>query len=88
MTIKHHSGWEEERFMNKKYKDYSTFLFATPSFTQGFASAIDLGGTLVVYNSSRSDEEADRRALASDWDAVGADLWTAIVDELQRRTED
>ena len=68
-----------------KYKSYSTFLFANPSFTQGFASAIDIGGTLTVYNTSSTPEEADRRAIASDWAAVWDDLWAAIRDELQQR---
>ena len=74
--------------MNKKYKDYSTFLFATPSFTQGIASAVDLGGTLAVYNSSESEEEADRRAIAADWAAVWSDFWAVIADEFQQRREE
>ena len=71
-------------YMNK-YRNYSTFLFANPSFTQGLASALDIGGTLVVYNASSSTEEADRRAIASDWAAVWDDLRAAIKDELQQR---
>ncbi len=50
------------------------FLFAMPSFLSGFASAIDLGGTLHHPNVLRSTEEADLMALRSDWIAIGKDI--------------
>jgi hypothetical protein len=50
------------------------FLFATPSFMGGVATAFDLGATLVEYNQSRSSQEADMRALRADWAAVCDDL--------------
>jgi hypothetical protein len=54
--------------------DRAGFLFAAPSFLGGMASVLDMGGTLVTYNISETPEEADSRALASDWAAVGDDL--------------
>lgn len=54
------------------------FLFADPGFVQGMASALDLGGTLVVYNVSENGLEADARAIASDWAIVGKDIERAI----------
>jgi hypothetical protein len=53
-------------------------LFARPSFMSGVARALDLGGTFDEYNRSPSPEDADVRALHSDWMAVGADMQKAI----------
>jgi len=57
---------------------YFGFLFARPSFLEGVARALDLGGTLQEYNSSRSPEQADALALEADWRVVGADLLRAM----------
>ena len=58
---------------------YSTdYLFATPSFSRGMASVLDLGATLTRYNISDSPEEADAKAIASDWGMVGQDIRFAI----------
>lgn len=56
----------------------SDFLFALPSFVEGIARNIDIFGTLQVYNSSPSPEEADARALRKDWEAVGGDIRSAM----------
>jgi hypothetical protein len=63
-----------------KYGQDTGFLFAAPSFLQGFASALDLSGTLVEYNVSASVQEADARAIASDWAVIGKDIYTATED--------
>lgn len=60
-------------------KDYTSLLFARPSFLTGFARVLDIGDTLTEYNRSPSPEEADRNALRSDWRAVGDDLRVAIA---------
>ncbi len=57
-----------------KYCEDTGFLFATPSWLQGVASALDLGGTLVEYNVSKTPEEADIKAIASDWAITGKDI--------------
>lgn len=51
--------------------NFSDFLFATPSFTEGAARLFDFGGTLQEYNTSPTPEEADALALHADWAAVG-----------------
>jgi len=53
------------------------FLFGSLGFFEGMARALDLGGTMVVYNDSPTPEEADNRALDSDWRAVGHDIESA-----------
>ncbi len=54
------------------------FLFANPSFLQGIASAIDIGGTLIEYNASMTPQAADARAIASDWAITGKDIIAAV----------
>ncbi len=61
-----------------KYDEDSGFLFAPPGFIQGLASVLDLGGTLVEYNISRTPQEADMKAIASDWAITGKDIQIAI----------
>lgn len=55
------------------------FLFAMPSFISGFGSVIDLGGTMEIFNESRSPSEADRLAMANDWAVVGNDIRNAMA---------
>lgn len=50
------------------------FLVARPSFWSGIGRLLDLWGKFDAYNTSRSPEEADMRALYSDWRNVGQDL--------------
>jgi hypothetical protein len=64
--------------MNSKASARTDFLFALPSFGSGFARALDLDGTFDAYNSSATEEEADERAIASDWLVVGKDLREAL----------
>ena len=58
---------------------YSTFLFARPSFLEGVARVLDIGGTLNVYNASPTPELADYLAVYSDWLAAGADITDAMI---------
>ncbi len=55
----------------------STFLFARPSFLEGMARVMDLGATMQVYNDSKTEKEADLKALRKDWEAVGEDVVSA-----------
>ncbi len=60
---------------------YSTFLFARPSFLEGMARIIDIGGVLNVYHTARTPQEADAIASACDWSAVGQDIMGAMEAE-------
>ena len=61
--------------MDEEEKDLQTdFLFAQPSFWSGAARLLDLWGKFDNYNVSQSPEEADMRALYSDWRITGQDL--------------
>jgi len=59
---------------------YTDFLVASPSFLSGFARTLDIGATLREhsYAFSPTPEEADLRAVASDWRMVGTDLRVAV----------
>ncbi len=56
------------------------FLFSMPSFLSGMGKAIDLGGTMTLFNGAASAEEADSLAVLSDWLAVGEDMKKAIKE--------
>jgi uncharacterized membrane protein len=47
------------------------FLFARPSFWQGFGCVLDLGGTWFESNRSATPAQADRIAMKQDWIMVG-----------------
>jgi hypothetical protein len=47
------------------------------------AMALDIGGSFIEYNTSDSPEEADRKAIASDWAAVYDDMRNAF-NEINR----
>lgn len=56
----------------------SDFLAAKPSFIEGIARIFDWAGTLNVYNSSATGEEADFLAISADWSIIGQDLLAVI----------
>lgn len=62
----------------QNFLDDTGFLFATPTFWSGAATAFDVSGTLVEYNISRNEADADTRAIASDWAVVGKDIQNSV----------
>ncbi len=72
------------RFLKKshnmnKHKKYSTgFLYSTPSFLSGFGSVMNLSGDYFDYSTSKSDNDADRKALRSDFNMIGQDISIAL----------
>ncbi len=73
----------------EKVTDKSGFLFADPSFLTGLATVMDIGGSLTVYNSSRTGAEADQCAIASDWAVIGSDILNAtnsLAEETKTKT--
>jgi hypothetical protein len=53
-------------------------LYAKPSFWEGIARLFDFSGSLNEYNYSESAGQDDSRALQSDWEFVGLDIWGAM----------
>jgi hypothetical protein len=58
----------------------SDFLTSDPSFVSGAARLLDWWGTYDSYNVSRNGQEADAKAMFSDWRMVGQDLADAMVE--------
>lgn len=58
--------------MNEK----TTFLIAENSFLSGLSRVLDIASTRNkrIYNSSKTEELADRRAILSDWQMIGNDV--------------
>ena len=56
----------------------TTYLYATSSFLEGVARLVDFTGSLNIYNCADSPEQADFKAISSDWMVVGGDLRKAI----------
>lgn len=65
------------------------YLFARPSLLRGIARVVDLCGVLDLgaYNASATPEEADHRALLSDWQAVAGDFGAAFAETGHRVSE-
>jgi hypothetical protein len=62
-------------------------LFVRPSFVEGMARLFDTANSLNVYNADENGKEADLKALAADWSAVGDDLRAAINQYGRGRAE-
>ena len=58
--------------------EFTSILFARPSFIEGVSRCLDVGNTLTDYNASVSGQLADLRALTADWNAIGFDLRVAV----------
>jgi hypothetical protein len=56
---------------------FSSNLFAEPSFLEGMARVLDLGNTLNEYNRCLSGELTDYYAILGDWRAVGNEIQQA-----------
>ena len=70
----------------KRYR--TNVLFSRPSFISGLGSVINVAGNYFEFKYSNSGEEADRKALESDWDVIGDDLRNTIKKEkLQHQHE-
>ena len=58
----------------------SSFLFARPRWSEGVGRLVDLANTLREYNRTYGVTNADSRATAQDWLAVGDELRGAIAN--------
>jgi hypothetical protein len=58
----------------------SDFLVASPSFACGVGRLLDWYGLYDLYNVSRNQNEADAKAIYSDWCIVGQDIYDATLE--------
>jgi len=64
----------------------SDYLFARPSFMEGAARMLDLGGTLTEFNQVLTPSQADYYAIRQDWGVVGRGLRRAMREVAVRRS--
>lgn len=62
----------------------SNFLFPTTNFVVGMGSIANVAGNYYNFNSYSSQEEADGKAILSDWGSVGVDIKRAQMDYLKK----
>ena len=55
------------------------YLFPKTNFAVGLGSIVSVYGSYFEYNYSETNENADTRAIASDWQMVGKDIQEAIL---------
>jgi hypothetical protein len=61
--------------MRKIKKLYRTsFLFPRNSFKTGMGSTFNLFGRYYSFNHSKNEQEADYKAIQSDWGVIGQDI--------------
>ena len=64
----------------------SDYLFARPSFMEGAARMLDLGGTLTEFNQVLTPSQADYYAIRQDWGVVGRGLRRTATSRMARRS--
>ena len=65
--------------MNETKSGYSTlFLVTKPTMAKGTGSVFNIWGNYYGFNMSETEQEADRRALDSDWGMIGEDFRKAL----------
>lgn len=62
-------------------------LYLMPSFFDGFSRIIDFSGMFDQYNYVKTNDEAEGKAVLSDWIKVGHQLKLAMSD-MSRKTTD
>ena len=60
----------------KKSNFHTDFLTPNTGFWVGAGSAFNLAGNYYDFAVSKSENEADRKAMSSDWGMVGQDIKT------------
>lgn len=57
---------------------FTSYLYAVPTFVEGVARLFDFAGLMTEYNTTRSPEQADARAMTADVLAVLSDMRTVV----------
>jgi hypothetical protein len=79
--------------MNTKYLDTSVtkhrtdHLFTKRNFWTGLSSILNVFGGDKKFNTSRSSQEADIKALRSDWEMIGQDFKESMSKTLLKDFE-
>ena len=76
MVVQRESPTRRELHMWRFTPGYSTLV--RPSLLGGAASLFDFAGVFAPRVRLGSPKDCDAEALASDWEAIGRDLWVAM----------
>lgn len=68
--------------MNFNIEDRTDFLIPKRSFFTGLTT-INLVGNTAKFNTSKSQEEADSKAIHSDWKMIGIDIKESMLKILK-----
>lgn len=64
--------------METKTEIRTDFLIPKRGFFTGFSSTFSVAGETANFNRSNTGEEADYKAIKSDWEMIGQDFKKAI----------
>lgn len=64
--------------MKSVSSSWSYYLFAEPSFIEGWARMVDFANSMTEFNQSPTGEQANYIALTTDWQAVFDDVRAAM----------
>lgn len=80
MAVRERSGsnGRQARAMRRYRQLYRQTRLTRPSLIEGVASMFDFAGVFGPRARVNTPAESDAEAIASDWEAVGGDLWAAI----------
>lgn len=74
--------------MNKKRVKYRAgFSFPKNNFFLGLGSVLNIAGAYFNYNYSKSEKEADYKAMYSDWKNIGDDFKVS-KEKFERNNKD
>ena len=59
------------------------FLFPKRNFWTGFSSVLSIFGDSNKFNTSKTGNEADYKALKSDWEMIGKDFENAMNEDFK-----
>jgi len=65
--------------MKDKTRNESDFLFPTPTFLTGAGTVLNLAGNYYDFNGSKTDFEADCKAIRNDFAMIGQDMEDAML---------
>ena len=68
----------KKQSQREPYRMSSDFLFAPLTFLSGLGSVLDLSENLNRYNFSHTEDEADWKAIYSDYRMIGQDIEEAM----------
>jgi len=60
--------------MKKRVELQTDFLIPRTNFFVGIGSVLNLAGNYFEFNTSKTEKEADEKAIRSDWENVGRDI--------------